>query len=174
MSHSATPLGRWCNLIAKWAGFCMCLTLTAIFLVSGWWCLHSVFVLGTTGCALWTDHGRIYFDWSQIEPTDITDRWPSCSAWQSTEGWPDFSLPYLLNFETQGPPRSRVGLSILPVILAALAPTLVLWRRGRRIPAGYCTGCGYNLLGNISGTCPECRRSVGFAKAARPRGRYFL
>ena len=42
------------------------------------------------------------------------------------------------------------------MILSVLLPvTIWLWRRDR-IPPGHCTGCGYNLTGNISGTCPEC------------------
>ena len=28
----------------------------------------------------------------------------------------------------------------------------------RRQPAGVCTGCGYDLQGNVSGRCPECRK----------------
>ena len=32
------------------------------------------------------------------------------------------------------------------------------WRRRRR---GRCVGCGYNLTGNVSGTCPECGVGTG-------------
>lgn len=38
-----------------------------------------------------------------------------------------------------------------------LASTGVLWWLGRRRRNGdRCDGCGYNLCGNVSGTCPEC------------------
>ncbi|HOA73620.1 MAG TPA: hypothetical protein PL151_04100 [Phycisphaerae bacterium] len=30
----------------------------------------------------------------------------------------------------------------------------------RRFPLGCCEHCGYNLTGNVSGTCPECGRTV--------------
>lgn len=43
------------------------------------------------------------------------------------------------------------------------AATLLLRRRtrrrslrSRRLVAGRCTECGYDLTGNVSGTCPEC------------------
>ena len=35
---------------------------------------------------------------------------------------------------------------------------LHFWRRRHR--PGYCSACGYNLLGNTSGTCPECGKPV--------------
>ncbi|GMU22302.1 MAG: hypothetical protein AMXMBFR13_23880 [Phycisphaerae bacterium] len=31
-----------------------------------------------------------------------------------------------------------------------------IWDRRRRFPVGSCQACGYNLTGNVSGTCPEC------------------
>ena len=46
---------------------------------------------------------------------------------------------------------------------ACFAATLLLRRRtrrrslrSRRLVAGRCTECGYDLTGNVSGTCPEC------------------
>ncbi|UCE59218.1 MAG: hypothetical protein JSU63_17460 [Phycisphaerales bacterium] len=32
--------------------------------------------------------------------------------------------------------------------------------RSGRVPDGVCTKCGYNLTGNVSGTCPECGTEV--------------
>jgi len=38
-----------------------------------------------------------------------------------------------------------------------IVPTAFLWWLDRRrIPPGHCQNCGYNLTGNVSGTCPEC------------------
>lgn len=42
----------------------------------------------------------------------------------------------------------------IPVILMAL-PTAWLWLRRRGTNDG-CANCGYDLTGNVSGTCPEC------------------
>jgi hypothetical protein len=63
------------------------------------------------------------------------------------------------------------------IIIAASMPTLgavgvaiycvwvVRWyRRTRahtRVEAGLCLACGYDLTGNVSGTCPECGGKVG-------------
>ncbi len=46
----------------------------------------------------------------------------------------------------------------LPFVAVAI-PTGLLWflERRRRIPEGHCVKCEYNLMGNESGTCPECR-----------------
>jgi len=33
----------------------------------------------------------------------------------------------------------------------------------RRVPAGHCVACGYNLYGNVSGRCPECGTACGEA-----------
>jgi hypothetical protein len=47
----------------------------------------------------------------------------------------------------------------LPILLTALPPAwLVLGqvRRRRWARSGRCPGCGYNLMGNLSGVCPEC------------------
>ena len=30
----------------------------------------------------------------------------------------------------------------------------------KRRPPGHCQACGYNLTGNMSGTCPECGKGV--------------
>jgi predicted amidophosphoribosyltransferase len=42
--------------------------------------------------------------------------------------------------------------------LVVAIPTAFLWRRDRRrYPPGHCRQCGYNLTGNESGICSECR-----------------
>ena len=45
-------------------------------------------------------------------------------------------------------------------LLAVLTPTSLLCIRCRRFPPGHCQQCGYNLTGNVSGTCPECGTAV--------------
>lgn len=47
----------------------------------------------------------------------------------------------------------------LPFLMFA-APTAFLWYRDRRIPAGHCQACGYDLRGNVSGICPECGKQI--------------
>jgi hypothetical protein len=43
-----------------------------------------------------------------------------------------------------------------------LTVTLALWFRvwRRRVRAGHCRCCGYDLTGNVSGVCPECGNGV--------------
>lgn len=41
------------------------------------------------------------------------------------------------------------------VLLCTLTPTAILAWRDRTPPRGFCTKCGYNLTGNVSGRCPE-------------------
>jgi hypothetical protein len=52
------------------------------------------------------------------------------------------------------------------MVISAIMPAgLVISRRRRRkIPAGVCAMCGYNLTGNTSGVCPECGMSVSAGK----------
>ena len=58
---------------------------------------------------------------------------------------------------------ATLGLYV-PIALFAAYPLFALirgpWRRWRRPREGYCTHCGYNLTGNVSGTCPECGTST--------------
>ncbi len=57
------------------------------------------------------------------------------------------------------------GLSIIvpvwiPLLCCGLLAVLLWWLdRGRTRP-GHCAQCGYDLTGNVSGTCPECGKAV--------------
>ncbi len=50
--------------------------------------------------------------------------------------------------------------SVVPLwapLLALGVPAFSLWWVDRRrFPSGHCRGCGYDLTGNVSGSCPEC------------------
>ena len=51
----------------------------------------------------------------------------------------------------------EVMLPFWSVFLFAGLPTALFWYLDRpRLKPGHCEKCGYNLTGNISGTCPEC------------------
>ena len=76
--------------------------------------------------------------------------------------WPpyDVILPmtYTTNISGKNVTRrwtQRVTLPMwLPLVLIAI-PTAFLWWRDRPPKPGHCP-CGYDLTGNVSGTCPEC------------------
>ena len=48
-----------------------------------------------------------------------------------------------------------VGLALCFPLLLRLGISLLWGRRHAKDP-GYCITCGYNLMGNVSGVCPEC------------------
>ena len=47
----------------------------------------------------------------------------------------------------------------LPFIAVTVPTAVFWWIDPRRYPEGHCP-CGYNLTGNVSGTCPECGRAA--------------
>ncbi|MCC6359748.1 MAG: hypothetical protein IT450_13465 [Phycisphaerales bacterium] len=49
----------------------------------------------------------------------------------------------------------------LPLLMIGI-PTASCWRRLRRPAPGCCKKCGYDLTGNVSGTCPECGTPLPF------------
>ena len=76
--------------------------------------------------------------WSTVPPYGGLNWWP-LSAGSATV--PHYALPLWI-----------------PAV-CCLIPGLYLWRTGGKTPVGHCQGCGYNLTGNESGTCPECGKS---------------
>lgn len=64
-------------------------------------------------------------------------------SWIRLNNWPRFS-----------------GNVLIPVwlpLLATVALSSMLWIVDRRqVRSGFCSTCGYDLTGNVSGRCPEC------------------
>jgi hypothetical protein len=48
----------------------------------------------------------------------------------------------------------------IPLLVVAITTALLWWRDRRGILPGHCQACGYDLTGNMSGTCPECGKAV--------------
>ncbi len=46
------------------------------------------------------------------------------------------------------------------VVALIVAGKLLLWWRLRQLPSVHCRTCGYDLRGNVTGTCPECGDST--------------
>jgi hypothetical protein len=57
---------------------------------------------------------------------------------------------------------------VVPVLGVALAAKFakywpeVVFQHNVALSSPTCTGCGYDLTGNVTGRCPECGRWVGF------------
>lgn len=92
--------------------------------------------------------------------------------------WAPRYLPLYLPFDPPQSWRERLGLirphverqanggyfAVIPlwVLIACSGGILLLLRIGRRtVPANCCRHCGYDLTGNVSGTCPECGHLTG-------------
>jgi hypothetical protein len=68
--------------------------------------------------------------------------------------------------DVDSPPREivlRLPLAAF-ALLFGLAPMIALCHRlrirSRRMKQNLCLTCGYNLTGNLSGTCPECGKAI--------------
>lgn len=59
------------------------------------------------------------------------------------------------------------GLALLGVLPLAYEPARSWWRRR----AGRCAHCGYSLMGNRSGLCPECGAPALTRRSPHPRPR---
>jgi hypothetical protein len=84
---------------------------------------------------------------------------PAKFWWASARGetpfWSMFRLPYVREFDwTIGSYYLEVPLWL--VVSGASAAASVMWLFRRIVPSGHCNQCGYDLTGNVSGTCPEC------------------
>ncbi len=58
---------------------------------------------------------------------------------------------------------NSVGVTVpgwYPIGLIGPFTALFWWLDRRRLRPGQCSGCGYDLTGNISGTCPECGQAI--------------
>lgn len=63
-------------------------------------------------------------------------------------------------------PFDEVAIMPLWMIAGALMAwpaiaVFVAWLKRRMLDTGLCGSCGYDLTGNVSGTCPECGAGTG-------------
>jgi hypothetical protein len=77
-------------------------------------------------------------------------------------------LTFLARWDERSVPNYYIVIpDWMPVLLLLLLPSLWLWSRWRgRCKNGSCRTCGYNLLGNTSGVCPECGTACTTAENA--------
>jgi hypothetical protein len=94
------------------------------------------------------------WDWGFTSGSGIRWSWEELSG-MPAQWWPRYH------------PRPGLGGAWLvkvplwiPMIGCALPTVLLWWHDRRRILAGECRRCGYDLTGNVSGRCPECGVAV--------------
>jgi hypothetical protein len=88
----------------------------------------------------------------------VSEGWRSEGPFFWGNGYQFFPMTGLICWPIIAPQLIAIPLWI--VVPALALPSWRLWQRGRRPPPGHCGGCGYDLMGNTSGVCPECGRLV--------------
>ena len=154
--------------VAKWGGAVACVLLIAIYVASAWWYVtgwsaeryYRTFSIGSGAVEVgwWNNrwvgqflgHG---FSLPQDQPGSAMGAW-GFSRHRAHMIWTPAVTRESLSRSPGIGTTIRIPLWILLLITAI--PTVVFWRLDRRRPLpGHCP-CGYNLIGNVSGTCPEC------------------
>ena len=139
---------RW----LKWAGTLLTIMLLVVYATSVaclvFWVKHSHDM--AFGIAV----GDMFIMWH--DPTYMEETPRSVISARGNAKWQWW-------FSQMGSRRSRTGYIIIPLWLPTLIcviPTAILWWKDRRPAKGRCAQCGYDLTGNLSGTCPECGKAV--------------
>jgi len=153
----------------KWGGVTLCVLLCALWLASGWWQI-GVLRIGTEGPSLTlgylgagTEAGSI-FVCNFSTPDQLDHPWLHWHFYCSrrvtptpphTYGAPIAPPAWTWRFSgTSG--RYQFPLW-LPFLLIGLPTGYLFWSdHRRRMRAGCCEKCGYDLTGNTTGRCPEC------------------
>lgn len=139
--------------------FAICTLLFTLDLASGWF--SASYGSGWWSCEF--QHGSF----SVVLNLSSTP-WPRREwhmAWAETYSLRTFEVPWYQRLST--PLADVVGVALAPVILLFVAIGLSLyWHNRRRMTRrGFCSTCGYNLRGNVSGICPECGRNITHTRA---------
>ena len=139
--------------VAKWIGTVICVLSTGAVWGNG----INVEYVGNTNYVL-VLQGAIHWSGS-VNPT-ANKGWTVEGAAAST-GW-SWSLRHGFLWPMIFQPPGRARWLYIPLwlpFLIVMIPTAFLWLSDRRRPIpGHCR-CGYDLTGNVSGTCPECGRN---------------
>lgn len=135
--------------ITKWSGVTLCVVLFALWFESRW-----LYLLFTVGCP----NDWLTLCWySGVAQVIGPGFYTTHPQFMTLEFGPnDEWMWWFWDFNKRRP----WGISVpgwLPFLLFALPTGFLFWSdHRRRMRAGCCEKCGYNLTGNTSGKCPEC------------------
>ncbi len=173
MTPAMTQTTRRLREFAKYSGLTVCVVSVALWVAAMW---GSPAILAPGWVAACSRASVVVFlddsiaDMFAMEMDRVGGSWPKTGAYRVA--YESLQRPGLawrgeFKFQSYKPDRplsNRIWVASIPLwvmFLAGLLPfTWITWRDRRRIQPGHCRQCGYDLTGNVSGTCPECAALV--------------
>ncbi|MCH7872044.1 MAG: hypothetical protein IID33_10130 [Planctomycetes bacterium] len=136
------PPGRRLRTFTLWTGATLCLLLAAAFVVSAF--CQVAFQFSHAVCFYLTGGSlTILLDDPLPAPFVIQPHAAGMYRWdEMATDWTSFA-----------------ELPLVTLLFAVAVPTLLVQHFVPKFPRGCCRRCGYDLAGNLSGTCPECGQS---------------
>ncbi len=135
----------------RWAGLVACVVLFLAMVASRWWYCgyrsHSWYAVVGLG-AVGFEYGR---PWGLDSVLPIGWHFGACTS-------PKILLLPRRLYSGHNLYRCSVPLWI-PLLIIGV-PMFLAWRRDCPYPPGHCAECGYDLTGNVSGTCSECGTEI--------------
>jgi len=139
--------------VLKWVGTAACGVLIVAWTVSLqfniWSQVSSRYLIAIVGGCLLLE---------KVPPGQGSGVWPQARPAGPLYWWPELNRAVYIQ-KTHWEWYMRVPIWCFLGITAV--PTIWLWYRDRRrLSPDHCQHCGYNLTGNVSGTCPECGTTI--------------
>ena len=132
--------------VAKWGGVMVCGLLIAVAVVN---LRYTVICALPDGSGLGSGSGVVGVAWRYWAGRGMGVIMEEADEWRF---WP----PLIVYSDPSG---LIIAVPIWFLLLMISIPTIVLWRLDHSPAPGHCP-CGYDLRGNVSGTCPECGREA--------------
>lgn len=157
-----TPKPHRLRRILKWIGLALCLCLSATWIGSRWWGfrwmssdVHLFFGI-SGGCV---HVGMLDEPVPGARSSPVIKELLETGVYQRDSRARAQSRPCSLRID-RFTLVTAVAVPLWMPLILVLTPTIGLCWRDRRVPAGHCPSCGYNLTGNVTGRCPECGKPI--------------
>jgi hypothetical protein len=153
--HRRSPLRR----ALVWTFFCATLLCLLLWVVS-YWNLYALFTRRTYAVRVSLAGGSLqasYMVYSAGPPRPYDNEFAAAGFHGFKTFW---SPPMVFNAGPPGYPDIKVWIPVnllaLLLLVIAIYSLRPRHRARRRRKLGLCANCGYDLTGNVTGTCPEC------------------